>query len=101
MINDLKYLVKHWMGSFLSFLLLFYFIFHIAYGDRGYFALKRLNLELSNLEASHQKLTTDRKALEHRVKLLRPTSIGLDILDERSREVLGLIGDGEYIILSE
>ena len=42
-----------------------------------------------------------RKELDQKVKLLSSNSLDLDLLDERARAVLNVIGDDEFIIIDE
>jgi cell division protein FtsB len=78
-------------------LMLMYFIFHAIYGSRGIVAYFRLQ---SELEDSHQKLATlraERLEIENKTKLLRPGSLDKDMLDETTRDVLGVSSSEEEI----
>lgn len=70
--------------------MLLYFVFHSIYGSRGIIAYFKLQAEL---ESSHKKLDqlrSERLEIENRTKLLRPGSLDRDMLDEKTRNVLGL-----------
>lgn len=76
-----------------------YFAFHAIEGDRGlraYFALTH-KTRLAQLEL--ERLHTQREILEHRVDLLRPDGLDLDMLEERAHEVLGLVHEDEVVVL--
>ena len=86
-------------SSFLSFGIFIYFTFHLLHGDRGYFALKGINARIEQAQADYDLIHDQRMKLENRVKLLRPGSLDLDMLDERARAVLGYTKPDEKIII--
>lgn len=78
-------------------LMLLYFVFHSIYGSRGVIAYFKLQSELSN---AHKKLELTREKrleIENRAKLLRPTSLDKDMLDETTRNVLGFSSPKEKV----
>lgn len=78
-------------------LMLMYFVFHAIYGTRGVVAYFRLQ---SELEESHQKLAAlraERLEIENKTKLLRPGSLDKDMLDETTRDVLGVSSSKEEV----
>lgn len=87
------------LATILSFGLFFYFAYHLAHGDRGYFAWKGLQRKMAAAEQKLDEKLAERQAIENRVKLLRPTSLDLDLLDERARTVLGFVRPGERVII--
>ena len=91
--------ISQFLAVFLSFGLFFYFAYHLVHGDRGYFALKGLEKKLATAEAKYDESVAERQALENRVKLLRPGSLDLDMLDERARVVLGFAKSDERVII--
>jgi cell division protein FtsB len=54
-------------------------------------------VELSQLEYS--KIKSQRKELEHRVSLLHPDSLDLDMLDERARVMLNYGLKNDIVII--
>lgn len=81
-------------------LMLLYFVFHSIYGSRGVIAYFKLQ---SELESSHKKLEllrAERLEIENRTKLLRPGSLDRDMLDETTRNVLGLSSPKERVYKS-
>ena len=76
-----------------------YFLFHLAQGDRGYFALQGVKARQVVAEQSLAKVQGERLALERRVRLLRSTSLDPDMLDERVRAVLNFYDQDEFIVL--
>jgi len=77
---------------------LFYFAYHAIQGERGLLTLWQLNQQVSAADAELAVLEAEHDALAHRVSLLRPESLDQDMLDERARRVLGLVGRDELVI---
>ena len=85
--------------TMLCFGLFLYFGYHLVHGDRGYFARKGLEKKLETAEHKRAQKTADRENLENRVRLMRPESLDLDLLDERARVVLGYMKPDERVIV--
>ncbi len=92
--------ISQFLVTFLSFWLFFYFAYHLAHGDHGYFAWKGLEKKLVAAQDKYDQKMAARMALENRVKLLRPDSLDLDMLDERSRVVLGFVKPDEKVVIN-
>ena len=75
-----------------------YFAYYTVDGDRGLSALKRLQTETAEAEASLAKLKAERQLLELKVTSLRSDSLDLDRLDERTRALLNDSRPDELII---
>ena len=76
-----------------------YFAYHSMKGDHGLNAYIKLSGELAKAEEVLQERQSKRELIEHRTNLLRPDNLDLDILDERSRDVLNLLNGNERVIL--
>lgn len=76
-----------------------YFGYHMVEGDRGLKAYARLSAEIARAEAAYASVSEERLKLERRVKLLRSSSLDLDMLDEQARRVLGVIGPEDVVIV--
>ena len=90
-----RYLIVPLFGS----LTLVYLIYSGVQGDRGLLAWIQRG---QDVVVAEQKLAAERvhrDVLAHRVALLRPESLDLDLLDERARAVLNLVKPGEIILL--
>ena len=77
-----------------------YFAFHFVQGDRGLIAYLRVNQQIEDTQVQLAVLGEERARLEHRVSLLRPDQLDGDMLDERTRVVLGVAHRDEVIILN-
>lgn len=80
-------------------LLSLYFLFHGISGERGLLKLLYLRSEISSAQKIAESYHHQKEKLEEKVKLLSSSSLDLDLLDERARVVLNLIGTDEFIIL--
>lgn len=67
-------------------------------GDHGLAAYHEAGEEERRLQAELDQLTARRVELENRVTRLSRRNLDLDLLDERSRDVLGLVREDELII---
>lgn len=76
-----------------------YFGYHMVEGDRGLKAYARLSAEIARAEAAYADVSAERAKLERQVKLLRSSSLDLDMLDEQARRVLGVIGPDEVVLV--
>jgi cell division protein FtsB len=77
----------------------FYMGYHTLHGERGIYALIRDNREVIQLEQSLAKTKAEREAMELRVSHLRDNSLDRDLLDEQMRRMLGVMSQGEVIVL--
>ena len=93
--------VSQILATILSFGLFMYFGFHLLHGDRGYFASRGVEQKLITAQEKYDRVHGERVALENRVRLLRPVSLDLDMLDERARVVLGFVAPEERVILEK
>lgn len=93
-------LKRSWIPTLL-FGLVVYGFFHFMNGERGLHASFELDAELEAKRKELAELVEEREKLERYVALMRPDNLDPDLLDERSREVLGLIGQNEIVILFE
>jgi len=87
-----------WLNT-LILCLIAYFCFHSLSGQRGFIAYLKLNKELKNKQFELNILTKKRQYLENKVKLLYPKSVDLDLIDEIARRDMGLISEGENLII--
>ncbi len=77
-----------------------YFLYHTIDGERGLFAMLRMQNEVKMAEKTLVRLQGERKELDHRTKLLKNDSLDPDLLDEKSRELLNYSKPNEIVILT-
>lgn len=87
--------------NILILLMLLYFIFHSIYGSRGIIAYFKLQAELESAHVKLHELRSERLEIEHRAKLLRPGSLDRDMLDEKARNILGVVLPNEIVFKKE
>lgn len=92
-----KTIKKIW-GPLTAIFLSIYFGYHIFQGERGVISWFQLSKKVKIDEEYLASLTTEKETLEQRVKLLRPDSIDLDMLDEQARRLLNYTKKDEVII---
>jgi cell division protein FtsB len=97
---ELKRRSRPAIAPFLFAVAVAYFAFHFVQGDRGLIAYLRVNQQIEDTQAQLTTLGGERAKLEHRVGLLRPDHLDRDMLDERTRSVLGVAHRDEVIILN-
>ncbi|MEM1289334.1 MAG: septum formation initiator family protein [Pseudomonadota bacterium] len=90
-----------WLYAFRAGMALFgiYFAYHAFHGNHGLIAHAELELAVENLVEREEALRARKTALEARVAALSAGSLDGDLLDERARHVLGLIGERERILV--
>lgn len=89
--------IRAYVLSFLFIAMLSYFGYQLFHGERGLMALVELSSRVRHLETSLDSLRSKRLQLEHHVSLLKSDSLDLDMLDEQSRNVLGVASPDELI----
>lgn len=82
-------------------LVTFYMGYHTMHGERGLYALMRDKRELSQLQAELVKTKAEREKMELRVSHLRDGSLDRDLLDEQMRRMMGVMHQGEVVILTD
>ncbi|MDP6475338.1 MAG: septum formation initiator family protein [Alphaproteobacteria bacterium] len=90
-----RYLIAPLLGS----LALVYLGYYGVQGDRGLLAWMQRGQEVAAAERNLAAERQQRDALAHRVAMLRPESLDLDLLDERVRAVLNLVKPNEIILM--
>jgi len=91
--------MKAMIGPIIGLVLAGYFAYHLVEGDRGLLAWGRLSDEL---QVAQQRAAVSRDAREaeaRRVYQMRAEHLDPDLLDERARAALNLVGPGEVVVL--
>lgn len=91
-------LLRQISGPLILSLGIFYFTFHALSGERGLYALLKEQRHLEVLKAELSDVTSQRKDLEHRVRLLSAGSLDRDLLDEQARSVLNEADPDEVMV---
>lgn len=76
-----------------------YFSFYTIKGDRGLIRYMQLTDEVSAAYRESAKHAAEKAEWEEKVRLLSSESLDLDMLDERARVVLNMVGPQEFVIL--
>ena len=91
--------VRNIFAAFACIGVLVYFGAHGILGERGWSHWSKLKTEVSFLQHKFDVNNNIIDSLEHRVSLLRDNSLDLDLLDERARQILGVAGTNEILVL--
>lgn len=78
-----------------------YFIYHAHIGNRGIESREALSQTLSELEKNYNSLQLDKDRWQRRVDALRQQHVDQDLLQERSRILLGRVQKGDVVIMNE
>jgi cell division protein FtsB len=76
-----------------------YFGFHAFGGDHGIMAQRHYDEQKEQLSNELDQLQRERRGLERRIALLKADSIDPDVLEEKSREMLGLTNRDDVVVL--
>ena len=96
-----KFRIRDVLTALLFVIFIGYFAYHAIHGQRGLTAMISLSQQIEEAQTRLDEIHSERLYLEHRVSLLRPESLDLDLLDERARATLGYAGEGEEVYLIE
>lgn len=78
-----------------------YFGYYFMSGDRGLHRFFELKKQIKEAEQILSEKSEVRDKLAHKVKLLSSESLDLDLLEERARIVLNLVGEDELILINK
>src|SRR5690348_10264101 len=101
LLHEIRKRARHIAGPVLAISVFGYFAYHSVQGDRGLIAWVQLGQQVEIAQATLEKVSRERSALEHRARLLRPDNLDPDMLDERARQVLSLVRPDELVILDQ
>lgn len=73
-------------------------VYFLIFGMRSMQVKVNLNGEISVLEQEYNLVHERRLDIERHVELLQPDHVNPDFLDEKSREILGLMHKDEIVI---
>ncbi len=99
--SELRSRARHVVGPVIGICAIGYFAYHAINGQRGMLALRQLTQQVDVANLEFQSVHSERKSLEHKVKLLHPESLDPDMLDERARLMLGYGYEDDIIVLPD
>jgi cell division protein FtsB len=85
----------------LAVFLFFYFAYFTVSGDRGLLRYMYLSKEIISTRRIADQFRAQKNKLEGQVRLLSSSSLDVDLLEERARDVLNFVGSDEFVILDE
>ena len=88
------------LGPIIGISLSGYFAIQLVKGDHGLLAWERHSQQLREAKATLAEAEGERRTLERRVELLKPEHLDRDMLDERARSQLDLVGRNEIVIVT-
>jgi len=90
------------LGTFIYFSVAFalcvYFTFAAVQGDYGLFRRAEIEAEARDLSAQLATVKADVAEMENLTKRLSDDYLDLDLLDERARDILGMLRSDEIVI---
>lgn len=98
--SSLRRLIRPVAVPLMGVAVLCYFGYHAIQGERGLMTWWQLRQDIRVAEAERAAVAAERGTLERRVHLLRPDHLHPDMLDERARDMLNLVGPNELVILT-
>lgn len=85
----------------ISFLFFLYFIYHTFNGNYGLISYFNHQKQLEEKKTALIKIEKEVKDKKNKVNKLKTDSLDFDLLDEKSREILGTAKQNEIIIYDE
>lgn len=86
------------IGPVMAATLFAYFAYHAVQGDRGLLAWVKLGQQVDDARLEHARIAALREALEEKVRRLQPGSLDADLLEERTRVMLGYVHRDDIVI---
>jgi cell division protein FtsB len=77
-----------------------YFVHHAHTGTRGLDAKRQLSIQERDIARDLETLKTERAEWERRIALLRSDQIDRDLLEERTRSLLGRVHRNDLVIIT-
>jgi cell division protein FtsB len=99
LMRELRKRARVVVGPILGIALTGYFAYNLVEGDRGFIAWTRLTRQMRVEDARLDALRAQRAALKLKVSDLTPSHLDPDLLDERVRGTLNLVGPNERVIM--
>jgi cell division protein FtsB len=88
---------KNIILTLFSLFLILYFVYHSFIGERGILVYLKLRSEYEQLQNELDLTRSERLDIEHKVNLLQPESLDLDILEEQVKSILAFAKEKEEV----
>ena len=98
-LRELRRRAHFLVGPVIGIALTGYFVHHLIEGDHGLIRWLSLTREIRAEKANLEMVRAQRKALDLRVSDLKPDHLDPDLVDERVRATLNLVGPDEIVIM--
>ncbi|MEI8295045.1 MAG: septum formation initiator family protein [Alphaproteobacteria bacterium] len=92
---------KIWLAPLIAVSLLVYFIYHLIQGERGLLSWYHLQQKTEEVQDQLTMLQQQKQIIERQVFLLNPSTLCLDMLEERVRNVLNFARGDDIIIFED
>jgi cell division protein FtsB len=100
LVAELRSRARHIVGPIIGSSLIVYIAYNTVEGDRGLIAYWQLTKQVEQAETIKTSLDEKRHAFENRVRLMNPSSLDADMLEERARFLLGYSRADEWVVLN-
>lgn len=101
MFKNISEILTHFFIPILGSIVVIYFVYHTVQGDRGVVSWIQINSEISKAENRLSFLKKEKEELEAKTSLLKKNNLDLDLLEERTRKILGYTYPDELIIIEK
>jgi cell division protein FtsB len=101
LLQEFRARVRFVVGPLIGVLAISYFTYHVAHGDRGLIAWWKIKHRTTLAKKIMERSDYERRTIEHRVNLLKPSSIDPDMLEERAMLMLNYGYKDDIVILEE
>ncbi len=101
LLQEFRARARYVLGPLLGVLAVGYFAYHVVQGDRGLVAWWNIKQRVVAAKAALEVSRGERELLENRVRLLKPGSLDLDMLEERALLMLNYGHNDDIVILEE
>ncbi len=98
LLGEIRVRARLIVGPVLAATVFAYFAYHAVQGDRGLIAWIKLNQQVQEARIERDRITVRRGALAARVHYLQPATLDADLLEERTRAVLGYVHNDDMVI---
>ena len=99
MLKDIRWRFNHIVSPLFGILSFTYFVYHSIQGQHGILAWRQLDIHITKAEVTFSNLQAKQAELEQSVKMLRPGTLDLDMVEEQSRRILNFTHQDDVVII--